>query len=590
MLTRCFYLVLALLAAKLASSQSLNDSLLLHYNFDGNAEDQSGNNFHGTSYATWVEDRFGNPEGACYLNSNDDRIIAPIEPKLKPDLPISFSFWVKVEDLSQEKTRFFNTDYFDNNNYHGCWMMLSHDGQGKISLNYGAGLGMANSFNRRTKVSDSMIDVGVWHHIAAVIRGPNDMDIFINCENAGGHYTGSGGQLAYSDNHATIGKGSVIDPYQYYHGTIDDFRYWNRALTEQDIDELCSEIECPAITNVFTENNYCVNNQGMIDILTDGDPNFIHFSIDSGFTWHLSQDRFTNLNTGLYNVFIKTEDCLAEYVDNPIAIEFIDDLTIKEIIISNPTCGQNNGTIEFICEQNSNADISYSIDSGFTYQQNNLFTELPPDHYNCLVEDDNYCKDDFENNPVELVNLYGDTLFDIQLQINQSPDSVHFGDTIIFTAITDTLLEGIYTWYVGSNIVQQSYSHVLYCDSLPDGEKIFCIATFDNPCIINNSAYSNVLEIYNLPSPKTQIFIPNAFTPNDDGLNDVFKIKYTEPTFNTFNMLIFSRWGELLFESNDLNVGWDGTYNGKKCPLGTYIYLISVEDKTFQGTVIIVRH
>ncbi len=75
--------------------------------------------------------------------------------------------------------------------------------------------------------------------------------------------------------------------------------------------------------------------------------------------------------------------------------------------------------------------------------------------------------------------------------------------------------------------------------------------------------------------------IPTAFSPNGDGLNDVFKIKWKR-NFNLVSLMIFNRWGELVFETSDINEGWDGTFNGKKQPIGTYIYYIkAVDDKGF---------
>ena len=75
----------------------------------------------------------------------------------------------------------------------------------------------------------------------------------------------------------------------------------------------------------------------------------------------------------------------------------------------------------------------------------------------------------------------------------------------------------------------------------------------------------------------TSIYIPNSFTPNGDGLNDVFTIK-TNYNFINFKLVIYDRWGELLFESDDINKGWDGTYKGKVAPLNVYIY-------QFTGTI-----
>ena len=70
-------------------------------------------------------------------------------------------------------------------------------------------------------------------------------------------------------------------------------------------------------------------------------------------------------------------------------------------------------------------------------------------------------------------------------------------------------------------------------------------------------------------------YIPNAFTPDGDGINDVFRV--FGKGFPSFHFLIFDRWGTKLFEATDQNAGWDGTFRGKPSPPGVYVYYVDVE-------------
>jgi gliding motility-associated-like protein len=81
--------------------------------------------------------------------------------------------------------------------------------------------------------------------------------------------------------------------------------------------------------------------------------------------------------------------------------------------------------------------------------------------------------------------------------------------------------------------------------------------------------------------PEFTIYIPNAFTPNEDGKNDVFYAFGNEIT--EFHMMMFDRWGEMIFESNDINTGWDGKANngGDVSQQGVYVYKIELKD--FRG-------
>ncbi|MBI2721191.1 MAG: gliding motility-associated C-terminal domain-containing protein [Bacteroidetes bacterium] len=88
-----------------------------------------------------------------------------------------------------------------------------------------------------------------------------------------------------------------------------------------------------------------------------------------------------------------------------------------------------------------------------------------------------------------------------------------------------------------------------------------------------NSCSDTILQRIEVKDPPA-VYIPNSFTPlNTDGLNDIFTIKGVN--FYDFKMLIFDRWGEKIFESNDQLIGWNGKFKGKDCQVGVYIYQIS---------------
>jgi gliding motility-associated-like protein len=79
------------------------------------------------------------------------------------------------------------------------------------------------------------------------------------------------------------------------------------------------------------------------------------------------------------------------------------------------------------------------------------------------------------------------------------------------------------------------------------------------------------------------IFAPDAFTPNGDGVNDVFQF-FTKGIAHISSVKIFDRWGELIFISNTNETGWDGTYGGKDCEMETYVYII--DGITYDGGAI----
>lgn len=88
------------------------------------------------------------------------------------------------------------------------------------------------------------------------------------------------------------------------------------------------------------------------------------------------------------------------------------------------------------------------------------------------------------------------------------------------------------------------------------------------------------------------VFIPNTFTPNNDGQNDYFMVYGN--TINSMIMRVFNQWGQMIFQSNQPTVGWDGNYQGKAQPSGVYVYQVEVtfndgSRDSKKGTVTLIR-
>ena len=77
----------------------------------------------------------------------------------------------------------------------------------------------------------------------------------------------------------------------------------------------------------------------------------------------------------------------------------------------------------------------------------------------------------------------------------------------------------------------------------------------------------NIKLSYNL-----SLFVPNAFTPNGDGNNDLFRVKAKGVAL--YRLQVYNRWGQLIFQTNNMAQGWDGRYKGQLQPFGTYVYFV----------------
>lgn len=90
-----------------------------------------------------------------------------------------------------------------------------------------------------------------------------------------------------------------------------------------------------------------------------------------------------------------------------------------------------------------------------------------------------------------------------------------------------------------------------------------------------------------------ELWLPNGFTPNNDGLNDLFRIKY--PGFiKDFEMTVYNRFGRIVFRTIDPRTGWDGTFKGEPQPIGPYVWIVRLtnlkgEQQAAKGTVSLLR-
>ena len=113
--------------------------------------------------------------------------------------------------------------------------------------------------------------------------------------------------------------------------------------------------------------------------------------------------------------------------------------------------------------------------------------------------------------------------------------------------------------------------------------------TVSNPCGQDSSSINIAFEECAL----CDIYIPNVFSPNDDGRNDLFT-PLSNCGFENYTFSIFSRWGEQIFVTNDPNEAWNGKFRGEKLPAGVYVYQVSfrfsrLPQKVKSGSFTLVR-
>jgi len=149
----------------------------------------------------------------------------------------------------------------------------------------------------------------------------------------------------------------------------------------------------------------------------------------------------------------------------------------------------------------------------------------------------------------------------VQVKINKLPPKSFVEDSLYILPGSAILLDAgdfmkSYQWQDGSIYQTLEVSEPGY----------YSVTIIDTNCC----QQSDTIKILLL-----DLFVPTAFSPNADGRNDRFRIKGPTQGIDNFSLQVFSRWGQLIWESKNFSDTWDGTFNGEDCPMGTYAWVMS---------------
>lgn len=179
--------------------------------------------------------------------------------------------------------------------------------------------------------------------------------------------------------------------------------------------------------------------------------------------------------------------------------------------------------------------------------------------------------------PIKLVvtNVSGSDSMTMQVTVNSKPVP-EFKDSSITVPYNTSLslpacaAAQTVDWYQDGKLICAN------CPTLKIDEAKYFNTTYH--CVVSNGdchdscTYS--ISVIDIPH---DIWLPDAFTPNGDGRNDIFHIITDNPNVRVINLSVYNRWGQRVFVSNLNNGGWDGTFNDKVCDLGTYYWMIQYE-------------
>ena len=215
--------------------------------------------------------------------------------------------------------------------------------------------------------------------------------------------------------------------------------------------------------------------------------------------------------------------------------------------------------------------------------------------------------------PTQTITLTEPTLYDVQLTLisNQGCSSkiinhdyievyplpiAGFNTSTVETSIISPKVT-VSDLSSGSDYIEWNWGDFNYESSFPE-EEIFHFYNEIGSYVIEQVVFNN----YGCSDTSYQeiniedtllVYIPNTFTPDGDGVNDLFKVIGSDLYNKDFIFTIFNRWGEIVFEGHTPDEGWDGTFRGNYCPIGTYVYQLVLknegENNVYNGFAVLIR-
>lgn len=284
-----------------------------------------------------------------------------------------------------------------------------------------------------------------------------------------------------------------------------------------------------------------------------------------------------NLCLGTYNVTVTDDNGCTGTAS--ITVSSPPQVVISGIVTTDETCAGNcDGSITI----NSPSSIQFSIDNGATFSASNVFLGICQGVHQVITIDANGC----QNTGVATVGV--SSIMPVANFTFGPQPTDYYNSEITFLNLSSNA--NSYNWDFGTFGTSSQFnpSPILYPDSIPGNYTVCLIAVSSGNC--SDTICANVIidDVFIL-------YVPNSFTPDNDGINDSFfpVISGMDPA--SYQLMIFNRWGEIIFESTQPGGAWEGREKGLDCKVDTYVWKLVVKDpqlgkkRFFYGHVNLVR-
>jgi gliding motility-associated-like protein len=277
-----------------------------------------------------------------------------------------------------------------------------------------------------------------------------------------------------------------------------------------------------------------------------------------------------NLASGTYSVTVTdSRGCL---IDGDYIIGAAPELTITPTVQNTPCQSLQKGAID-LQVSGGNAGYTFNWNTGSKAEDLNNLAE---GSYAVTVTDARNC--------TAMGNYTVSGSYSLEVNATEST-KIDLGETVQLTAVATADHNNTYSWMAANTVACNTCANT---ETSPMQTTEYLVTVIDE----NGCKASDMLTIE--VNTATDVFIPNAFTPNGDGNNDMFQMFGDLSTIAYLDMMVFNRWGEKVFESNNHNFNWDGTYKGETVPQGVFVYtgkivFINGTSMQLKGSVTVIR-
>ncbi|MBL7773434.1 MAG: choice-of-anchor L domain-containing protein [Chitinophagaceae bacterium] len=360
--------------------------------------------------------------------------------------------------------------------------------------------------------------------------------------------TGGTGTLTYSIN-PTSGTQVSTGNFQNmvagtYTVTVKDIK--NCTISTVVIIQQNLQIE--AVVN-YTEPICHGEANGSIEVIATGGVPPLTYSINgSAFT---TLNNFNNLTAGTYTVIIQdTKNCIAD----TLLILTEPDKVGAMVKVQNEICTAGNDGRVTVVGTGGRGDYVYILKPGVNINKTGKFTGLSQGSYTLTVKDSSHCE------YTEILTIEpGSEFMQIAFE-KQDVGCYGFGnDAWAKALVTGGAPPYAYKWDDPSASTTALVEHLTW-----GNYQVW--VTDSNGCITPATVQINPGTCCN------EVFIPNVFSPNDDNLNDLWRV-ITSAGMELRQLSVYNRWGNKVFDTNDITQGWDGNYKKVPCDVGTYYYI-----------------